>query len=212
MVYLLLLLMLLPLTPAIGAPTDTVVRVVGLDAEGNPQSQGLGVVLTKEGRILTSAALLAPHRAALIMTADGTNIRFVRSANGTFSKIWSWRRWRRSLSPAPLGTKNVSPQEIVWVAVRKNPPALKEVRVTKVLPFSPRLVILKLDPGDLDTDPGAPVFNGKGELVGMRHAFARSRISLFSFSWPVTAPTCRQKSPPGREKNRGLPESWWMSS
>ena len=182
MVYLLLLLVLLPLTPAIGAPTDTVVCVVGLDEEGNPQNQGLGVVLTKEGRILTSAALLAPHRGAIIMTADGTKypIRQVSQWN-FFQDLALAQVEAEALSPAPLGAKNVSPQEIVWVAVRKNPPALKEVRVTKVLPFSPRLVILKLDPGDLETDPGAPVFNGRGELVGMRHAFAQKQEKPFQF-------------------------------
>ncbi len=182
MAYLLLFLVLLPLTPAIGAPTDTVVCVVGLDEEGNPQNQGLGVVLAKEGRILTSAALLAPYRGAIIITADGTKypIRQVSQWN-FFQDLVLAQVEAAALSPAPLGAKNVSPQEIVWVAVRKNPPALKEVRVTKVLPFSPRLVILKLDPGDLETDPGAPVFNGRGELVGMRHAFAQKQGKPFHF-------------------------------
>ena len=152
MVYLFLFLVLLPLTPAIGAPTDTVVRVVGLDEEGNPQNQGLGVVLTKEGRILTSAALLAPYRGAIIMTADGTKYPIRQVSQWNFFQDMALAKVEaEALSPAPLGTKNVSPQETLWVAVRKNPPALKEVRVTKVLPFSPRLVILKLDPGDLET-------------------------------------------------------------
>ena len=180
--YLLLFLLLFPLTPVIGAPTDTVVRVVCLDETGKPQSQGLGVVLKKEGRILTSAALLAPYRGAIIMTADGTKypIRQVSQWN-FFQDLVVAQVEAEALSPAPLGAKNVSPGEIVWVAVRKDPPALKEVRVTKVLPFSPRLIILKLDPGDLDTDPGAPVFNGRGELVGMRHAFAQKQEKPFQF-------------------------------
>ena len=182
MVYLLLLLVLLPLTPAIGAPTDTVVCVVGLDEEGNPQSQGLGVVLTKEGRILTSATLLAAHRGAIIITADGTKypVRQVSQWN-FFQDLAVAQVEAEALSPAPLGAKDVGPQERVWVAVRKNPPALKEVRVTKVLPFSPRLVMLKLDPGDLETDLGAPVFNGRGELVGMLHAFAQKQGKPFQF-------------------------------
>jgi tetratricopeptide (TPR) repeat protein len=44
--------------------------------------------------------------------------------------------------------------------------------VAKVLPFSPRLVLLKLEPGDLEMDLGAPIFNSRGELVGMLHSFA----------------------------------------
>src|SRR3989339_271022 len=181
-VCLLVFLLLLPLTPAIGAPTDTVVRVICLDDEGNPQSQGMGVVLRKEGRILTSAALLAPYRGAIIMISDGTKypIRQVSQWN-FFQDLVLAQVEAEALSPAPLGAKHVSPGEIVWVAVRKNPPALKEGRVTKVLPFSPRLIILKLDPTDLETDPGAPGFNGRGELVGMRHAFAQKQEKPFQF-------------------------------
>jgi tetratricopeptide (TPR) repeat protein len=182
MVYLLLLLMLLPHTPAIGAPANAVVCVVGLDEEGNPQRQGLGVVLTKEGRILTSATLLAPHRGAIIMTADGTKypVRQVSQWN-FFQDLAMAQVETEALSPAPVGDKNIDPHELVWVAVRKNPPALKEVRVTKLLPFSPRLVLLKLDPGNLETDLGAPVFNGRGELVGMLHSFAQNQGKPFQF-------------------------------
>jgi len=182
MLSLLLLLVLLPLTLAVGAPRDAVVCVVGLDEEGNPQRQGLGVVLTKEGRILTSAALLAPHPGAIIITADGAKYPIHQVSQWNFFQDLAVAQvGAEALSPAPLGAKDVGPQERVWVAVRKNPPALKEARVTKVLPFSPRLVLLKLDPGDLETDLGAPVFNGRGELVGMLHAFAQKQEKPFQF-------------------------------
>ena len=39
------------------------------------------------------------------------------------------------------------------------------------LPFSPRLTLLKLKPDNLETEPGSPVLNRRGELVGMYHAF-----------------------------------------
>lgn len=182
MLYLLLFLVLSPLTPAIGAPADTVVCVVGLDKEGTPQSQGLGVALTKEGRILTSANLLAEHPGAIIITATGTKypVRQVSQWN-FFQDLAVAQVGAEALSPTFLGAKDVGPQERVWVAVRSNPPALKEARVTKVLPFSPRLVLLKLDPGDLKTDLGAPVFNARGELVGMLHAFAQKQEKPFQF-------------------------------
>jgi tetratricopeptide (TPR) repeat protein len=159
-------------------------------------------VLTKEGRILTSAALLAAHRRAIVMTADGTKYPCQVNQWNFFQDLAVVQVGAEALSPAFLGAKAVGPQERVWVAVRKTPPALKEARVTKVLPFSPRLVILKLDPGDLETDLGAPVFNGRGELVGMLHAFAQKQekpLQVF-LAWnrshlPAEKPTREGENP-----------------
>jgi tetratricopeptide (TPR) repeat protein len=182
LVYLFILLMLLPLTPAIGAPLDTVVRIVGLDKEGNPQRQGMGVVLMKDGLILTSAALLAPYPGAIVMTADGTKYQILQvSQRNFFQDLALARVEAESLPVASLGIRNIGAYELVWVVVRKNPPVLKEVRIAKVLPFSPRMVLLKLDLGDLETDLGTPVFTGQGELVGMLHAFAQKQGKPFQF-------------------------------
>jgi len=170
-----LTLLLMPMAAATaGSPAAAVVSVVGLDEQGDPCRQGLGAVLGKEGRILTSAALLAPGRGGIVKTAAGAKylIRHVLYWD-FFQDLALAQVEAEALPAAPLGgSRSVGPEERVQVGVRQNPPSLKEARVAKVLPFSPRLVLLKLEPGDLETDPGAPIFNGRGELVGMLHSFA----------------------------------------
>ncbi|HEY9072567.1 MAG TPA: hypothetical protein VIN67_00420, partial [Desulfobaccales bacterium] len=62
--------------------------------------------------------------------------------------------------------------EKVWVGVRDNCGGrLQEAKLTKALPVSPRLVLLKLEPGNLAAEAGSPIFNRRGELVGMLHIF-----------------------------------------
>ena len=52
---------------------------------------------------------------------------------------------------------------------------LREADLTETLPFSPRLTLLKLKPENLETEPGSPILNRRGELVGMFHAFTGDR-------------------------------------
>jgi len=150
------------------------VSVVVVNEQGDPCRQGQGVIVGKDGRLLTSAALLAPGRGAIAKTAGGEKL--------VVRQVLSWDFFQdlalvqveaEALPAAPLGTpQGVRTGEQVWVGVRHNPPALKEARVAGMMPFSPRLTLLRLEPGNLEADLGAPVFNGKGELVGMLHAFA----------------------------------------
>jgi tetratricopeptide (TPR) repeat protein len=177
MIFLVLLLVLLPLTAAAAGPAEAVVSVVGLDDQGEPCRQGLGTVVGKDGGILTSAALLAPGRGGIIKTASGGK-HLIRAVRGwDFLEDLALAQVEVEVLPAaPLGSsKGVGLEEPVWVAVRHEPPVLKEARVAKVLSFSPRLVLLKLEPGDLETDLGAPIFNTRGELVGMLHSFVGDR-------------------------------------
>ena len=178
-----LLLGLLLLWPAMvgGAPrgaaaaaTEAVVSVVSLNEQGEPWHQGLGVVVDKQGRLLTSAALLARGRGAIVKTAAGEKFLVRRVLSWDFFQDLALAQVEAEALPAAaLGApRGVKPQEQVWVGVGHSPPALKEARIAGVMPFSPRLTLLRLEPGDLKADLGAPVFNGKGELVGMLHAFA----------------------------------------
>jgi tetratricopeptide (TPR) repeat protein len=184
-----LALLLIPVTTAAaGGLAKAVVSVVGLDERGEPSRQGLGVVLGKEGLILTSAALLAQGWGGIIKTAVGKKylIRHVLYWD-FFQDLALVQVEAKALTTVPLaGSRCVAVQERVQVGVRHNPPSLKEARVAKMLPLSPRLVLLKLDPRNLDTDLGAPIFNGKGDVVGMLHSFAGEEeksqgIRLFLF-------------------------------
>jgi tetratricopeptide (TPR) repeat protein len=172
------LLLLLAAGEALGAggakaALDAVVSVVTLNAEGDPLSQGLGVVVGPDGRILTSAALLSSGRGAIVKTAEGDKFLVRRVLHWDFFQDLALARVEAEALPAAgLGApREVKTQDRVSVGVGQ-PPALKEARVAGVMPFSPRLVLLKLEPGHLDADLGAPVFNARGELVGMLHAFA----------------------------------------
>jgi tetratricopeptide (TPR) repeat protein len=171
-----LALLLIPAvkTAAAGGLAEAVVSVVGLNEQGEPSRQGLGVVLGKEGRILTSAALLAPGGGGIVKTAAGNKylIRHVLYWD-FFEDLALVQVEAEALTAVPLASSRcVAVQEQVQVGVRHNPPSLKGARVAKTLSLSPRLILLKLNPRDLDTDLGAPIFNDKGDLVGMLHSFA----------------------------------------
>jgi tetratricopeptide (TPR) repeat protein len=174
-------LLLIPLTmPGAAAaaagknPAESVVTVVGLDDEGRPSRQGLGVVVGKDGKVLTSAALLNHRRGGVIRSGAG-GMRLIR-------KVVHWdilqdlavvEGGEENLLAPPL---NLAPglrlPEKVGVAVRHDKGIiLKEAQVTGRLPFSPRLVLLKLEPANLEAEPGAPIISQRGEVVGMLHAF-----------------------------------------
>ena len=69
-----LVLVWMPL-PGFGAVSPpvlaTVVTVVGLDEQGNPGPQGLGVITGKGKQVLTSASLFAAQAAGVIKTGKG---------------------------------------------------------------------------------------------------------------------------------------------
>jgi tetratricopeptide (TPR) repeat protein len=64
-------------------------------------------------------------------------------------------------------------------------------------------VLLKLDPGDLETDLGAPAFNGKGELVGMLHSFAEKQGKPFQFFLARNRSHLPAEKPPREGENSG---------
>jgi len=156
-------------------PTDALVSVVSLDERGNPWRQGMGLLVSKEGMVLTSASILADCRAGMVKTTDG--------ALHVIQKISRWESLQdlallqidpgNSKITGVAVTSRLQPPEAVWVGTRH--PAggqLREAELTKVLPFSPRLILLKLEPGSLEAEPGSPVLNRRGEVAGMLHSFA----------------------------------------
>jgi len=165
-----------PLAPlgAKAAPGEAVVSVVVVNEQGEPCRQGQGVVVGKDGLVLTSAALLGPGRGAIVKTGGGDKLVVLRVLHWDFFQDLALAQAGAEGLPAAslAGSRGVKSGEQVWVGVRHNPPVLQEARVAGVMPFSPRLTLLRLEPGNLEVDLGAPVFNGRGELMGMFHAFA----------------------------------------
>ncbi|MBM4284562.1 MAG: serine protease [Deltaproteobacteria bacterium] len=175
---LLLLLLLLSLAAAPASAADllaSVVTVVSVDDQGEPRRQGLGVAVGPDGVVLTSAAILAHSRGGLIKTGGG--------AMHFLSRVVRWDSLQdlAQVQAEGVGLPPVSvarllalnPPEKVRVALRQGKAlVLQEAQVTTVYPLSPRLVILHLAPAALAAEPGAPLFNAKGELVGMLHVLA----------------------------------------
>jgi tetratricopeptide (TPR) repeat protein len=159
-------------------PGEAVVSVVSLDSQGQPWRQGMGLVIGKDGQVLTSNAVLGQCQGGIIKTAAGTmrvfqkillrdrlqDLALVQMEGEKFPTV--------SLSPAA----GCPAADQVQVVVRKNGTLqVQPASLVKTLPFSPRLVLLKIEPGDLGKELGTPVLNGKGELLGMRHSFAGSQ-------------------------------------
>lgn len=158
-------------------PGDALVSVVSLDKHGDPWRQGMGILVGKDGTILTSASLLANCRAGIVKTADGAlyPIRQITYLNHfqdlALLQIEPGDSKLAGVKTAP----RFQPPEKVWVGVRKKAGVqLMEAQLTKAFPFSPRLALLKLEPTNLAAEPGSPVLNRRGELVGMLHSFAGS--------------------------------------
>lgn len=172
-------------------PADALVSVVSLDEQGNPWRQGMGIMVSKEGMVLTSASILADCRSGVVKTADG--------ALHVIQKISRWDSLQDvallQIEPGSLKntavdkTSQLQPPEKVWVGIRQNAAGeLREAEVTKTLFFSPRLILLKLAPGNLAVEPGSPVLNRRSELVGMLHAFAGDQDKTQNYHFYLAGP------------------------
>ena len=185
---LLLLVGILALTaPGLSLAGDwrpTVVTVVSLDAQAHPGRQGLGVVVGQDGRILTSATLLGPEARAVIKTASGSLhlLEGVLAEDGLHALVEikvEAQEWEAA-APVPAGKMRAG--EKFFLPMRSGQSrVMAETRLVKVLPLSPRLTLLKLEPAGLAVEPGAPLFNGKGQVAGMAHAFSGGAGALHLF-------------------------------
>jgi tetratricopeptide (TPR) repeat protein len=156
-------------------PAPAVVAVVSLDDQGEPRRQGLGVLVGKNGRVLTSARLLA---------AGGTNV--VRTGKGDKYLVQEilYQDPLQDLALVKVDAKGLPGVEVgaagrvrLAEAVRvglwqETGVVLKEARVASVHPFSPRLTLVMLKPSLAEAEPGTPLFDSRAELVGMVHTFA----------------------------------------
>jgi tetratricopeptide (TPR) repeat protein len=155
----------------------SLVSVVGLNELGNPELQGLGVVVGREGQVLTSASLFPANRGGVVKTAAGT-LYIVRSLLhcDPLQDLAIVQIEPNGLAPVQV-SNTWRPQllEKVWIPVKGgNGFRLQEAEVSGVFPLSPRLSFLKLNASTPERTPGSPIFNHRGELLGMLHSFSGS--------------------------------------
>ncbi len=213
--------------PAAGTAKDpgaAVVAVVGLDDQGQPVCQGLGAALGQDGKVVTSANLLAHSRGGVVKTASG--------ALHLINRVL-WRDDLQDLAlikveadrlvPAPPGVPGkVRPGQKLLVGKRREQRlSLEPAAAAGVYPLSPRLTLLQLKDGFRPAEPGAPVFTESGELVGLLHSFRASPgqaqnlhlVLLHDFSrLPLKEPLPDEASrPDGFEaaKNGGGYDGFW---
>jgi hypothetical protein len=151
-----------------------VVTVVALDDRGTPTCQGLGVVISQGGYILTSAAIFAQTPHGVVKTAAGSLhvIRdLVRRDDLQDLALVQVEADNFTVPPVRVAPRLASQEEVAAPETRP-PGTLHKGRVAKTLPLSPRLVLVKLEPESLTGPPGTPLFNRRGELAGMLHTFA----------------------------------------
>ncbi|MDD5643195.1 MAG: tetratricopeptide repeat-containing serine protease family protein [Syntrophales bacterium] len=153
----------------------SVVTVVGLDGQGNPGPRGLGVIIGKGERVLTSASLFAGQDAGVIKTGKG-EMRLIRAVAGVDPAS--------DLAVVQTTEKCGSPVEVAGIhrlqfknEVRFPVPGQagldwSTARVSGILPLSPRLTLIKVDADNLPELAGTPLYNRQGELVAMLHAFS----------------------------------------
>jgi tetratricopeptide (TPR) repeat protein len=181
------LLLLLPAAPAAGPnPVVAVVSVVSLDSQKQPWRQGLGLVIGKDGKVLTSGAILGPCQEGIIKTAAGDMYLFQKVVQRDLFQDLALVQIEGESFPAAgisvaSGSQTAGPVQIV--ALSQGALQVRQASLAKTLPFSPRLVLLKIEPGDMGKDLGTPVLNHRGELVGMRHSFAGSKGKSDSFQF-----------------------------
>lgn len=173
---LILLLIQLP-DPAVAKDlADTLVSVVGLDEQGQPKCQGMGVVVGESGAILTSASLLFQGGGGIVRTNSGAMYSIQQLTHcDLFQDLAQVKIEAEGLPTAKLAPPgNPWPGGKVTTGRRQgNRCLLREARVARSHPFSPRLIILKLEPNTPGLEPGTPIFNQRDELVGMLHAFGQ---------------------------------------
>lgn len=191
-----------------------VIRVVGLDEQGNPQRQGLGVVLDKTGKILTSAGLVTPGRVGVVLTTRGAKYLFQDTLyRDDLQDLAVIKVAGDQLPEVDLGSvKRVQPGEAVRIGLYQEDGVVwQEAQVAKVYPFSPRLILVKLDQPLSEVEPGAPLLDARGNLVGLVHTLAgqgseagfKIILALGRKILPREIWMPAQENPPHQEKDLG---------
>jgi len=193
----------------------TVVTVVALDEQGQPVRSALGVIVAPEGLVLTIAAICQPGQPLLVKTSCGEI---------------SWCQKPVQLDPLQdlvvlkieaTGLKAARVQEskrrsadgkICYPIMENHRVSLQEAKLSGALPLSPRLELLKVTASGPGAQPGAPVFNRRGEVIGMMHqgedanSGVQGKTEVFSYCLSCDS-TMLQISPAAKSSLKGKPEA-----
>ena len=151
---------------------ETVVTVMALDEQGQPVSSALGVIVRQDGLVLTCAAICQSGQPILVKIHRGD---ILQSQNPVcldlLQDLMVLKIEATGLKAAQLqASKRPSAEgKIYYPITENNKVSFQEATLAGALPFSPRLEILKLKSFGPGAQPGAPVFNWRGEVVGMMH-------------------------------------------
>ncbi len=151
---------------------ETVVTVVTLNEYGEPLNTALGVIVGQDGLVLTSAAIFQPGQPLLVKTSHGAIYWCQNLLHcDLLQDLAILKIEATGLKAARLQESNRSPLEgkICYPVKDGNKLTLREGYLVGSLPLSPRLDLLKLTPSNQGGIRGTPVFNRKGEVVGMMH-------------------------------------------
>jgi tetratricopeptide (TPR) repeat protein len=125
-------------------------------------------------QVLTSASLFAVLDAGVVKTGKG-ELRLIRQVSAMdascgLAVVHPGEKCGPSVEV--VGTRSLRfRDEVLFPVPGKAGFALQIARVSGFLPLSPRLTLIKLDTENGPAMAGTPLFNRRGELVAMLHAF-----------------------------------------
>jgi len=194
----------------------SVVNVVGLDAEGNPGPRGLGVIVGRADQVLTSASLFAAQDAGVVKTAHG-ELRLIRQVSGIDPSNGLALVHSQEKCGSPVEVAGVNGlrfrDEVLFPVPGKAGLGLQTARVSGFLPLSPRLTLIKLDTEKAPGMAGTPLFNRRGELVAMLHAFstgeAKTGVRLFLALPPGRLPPTGDRAQAGNLLENAAWQAFW---
>jgi S1-C subfamily serine protease len=154
--------------------------VVRVEARNGIRKVATGVVIDKNGFIVTTALISPRDEEISVITPDGKRIKAEFKGLDTQTQIGLIQVKDKSLTPIALG-KSSDLQPGAWIGVvglsPENTPAITQGIISSVSPQSLRLNVWVV-PGM----SGSPVINGAGQMVGLlRGAYTDEQPVVFEF-------------------------------
>ncbi len=154
--------------------------VVRVEARNGIRKVATGVVIDKNGFIVTTALISPRDEEISVITPDGKRIKAEFKGLDTQTQIGLIQVKDKSLTPIAMG-KSSDLQPGAWIGVvglsPENTPAITQGIISSVSPQSLRLNVWVV-PGM----SGSPVINGAGQMVGLlRGAYTDEQPVVFEF-------------------------------
>jgi S1-C subfamily serine protease len=154
--------------------------VVKVEARNGIRKVATGVVIDKNGFIVTTALVSPRDEEISVITQDGKRIKAEFKGLDTQTQIGLIQAKDKGLTPIAMG-KSSDLQPGAWIGVvglsPENTPAITQGIISSVSPQSLRLNVWVV-PGM----SGSPVINGAGQMVGLlRGAYTDEQTVVFEF-------------------------------